>query len=183
MSRSTEFATGHQNAGHEQLDLLVENFKERNIGGSRYGRLTDHVDIVPDRHGEITYLSDTQTGGSYASTKAYQQEGESGDFKERGYLDQVTNSDFDDPHGYEISMVETSSSHRRRGIASAMFNFARQFRDVRHSMRRLPEGVAWSLHVGGSDTAGRDVRAYHFYDHSEAEFEDFEQDKYESDKF
>jgi GNAT superfamily N-acetyltransferase len=70
----------------------------------------------------------------------------------------------DDPEEYTgdpgvISMIEVHPDYRRKGIATAMFNQAQQYRPKPlHSDDRSYEGDQWARKVGGPTIYGTDVR-------------------------
>lgn len=57
-----------------------------------------------------------------------------------------------DPDNGIINVIYTSEEHRRKGVATAMWNHAQQHEKVkpRHSPSMTEEGHAWARSVGGN---------------------------------
>jgi GNAT superfamily N-acetyltransferase len=54
------------------------------------------------------------------------------------------------PDGETIGNIFVAPDHRRKGVGTAMLNYAKQLGVVpKHSSNRTPEGDAWAKAVGG----------------------------------
>jgi GNAT superfamily N-acetyltransferase len=49
----------------------------------------------------------------------------------------------------ETRDVQVEPEHQRKGLATAMWNHAKEVAPIRHSGTRTPEGDAWAKTVGG----------------------------------
>jgi GNAT superfamily N-acetyltransferase len=49
----------------------------------------------------------------------------------------------------EIKDVKVEPEHQRKGLATAMFNKAKEVAPIEHAANRTPEGEAWARSVGG----------------------------------
>jgi GNAT superfamily N-acetyltransferase len=57
--------------------------------------------------------------------------------------------DIDDNLGNKVSNVDVVPAHQRRGVATAMWEHAKQMNPaLQHSHARTPDGRAWSAKVG-----------------------------------
>lgn len=60
------------------------------------------------------------------------------------------------PESGEIMSLEVKNQHRRKGVATSLYNYAHQVASEkklaapRHSATRTPEGDAWAKSVGGN---------------------------------
>jgi hypothetical protein len=153
-----------------QADLLADYFesghKDRNSNA-----VLSEVQIVPDKHGDITAIGIASNGAGSSSGDYSDVSVEARKFRNVPRMYRILGDDAptekvgristyrrDSGGRDEIASISTYDKHQGKGIASALYDYTKgKVNDLRHSGTRTKPGKLFSRNKGGKDMRGLEV--------------------------